>query len=119
MQLASEPVPNVSEEAVIRVVSRDFSDADVSKILNILNGLVVVGTERTMARVKLAVLKLSNGDMDALKSFIKEANDDFRDVIGTAEYPNYPWYGSQLSEREQQRIINEDSKQYEKWLYKM
>ncbi len=42
--------------------------------------------EKEENRVRLAVLKLSNGDLDGLIQFIDLAKQDYRDVLLRAEY---------------------------------
>lgn len=39
-------------------------------------------------RVQLAILKLSCGDADRLLATVQAANEDYRDVLWWAEYPN-------------------------------
>jgi len=43
-------------------------------------------TESQLERIWFAVLKLSNGEMNKLESFIKVANTDYRDLLMAAEF---------------------------------
>lgn len=75
-------------------------------------------TERE--RVQLAILKLSNGDLEQLTYYLKEAKSDLREVVVPAEYPGQSKDGLvgwvKLSEPEKQRISSEDNRQYLEWL---
>jgi hypothetical protein len=77
---------------------------------------------RERPRVQLAALKLANGQLEALRTHINTAVQDFRDVLGPAEYPEY---SSKVAFRvgkppvaEEQKIIDSDWKQYEAWLHR-
>jgi hypothetical protein len=73
------------------------------------------------ARVRLAALKLANGNLDLLRKHIADALRDYRDILVGAEYPEH-WkakFGSKkLSQKEHQQIVDADWKQYEDWLRK-
>jgi hypothetical protein len=49
-----------------------------------------VGDQTDSSRIIVAVLKLSEGDLDRLRHFVDVANADSRDVIYWAEYPRDP-----------------------------
>jgi hypothetical protein len=71
-------------------------------------------------RVQLAALKLSKGDLGALKQHLTLASQDYRDVLAAAEYPKYSRSGMfhvrELPAKERQRIFDGDWEQYETWL---
>ena len=69
--------------------------------------------------MRLAVLKLANRDLDSLKSYVRMAAEDYRDVLAYAEYPLYSKkvFGiDNLPEESRNQIIEEDWKQYQTWL---
>ena len=72
------------------------------------------------SRVRLAALKLAPGNLESLRRHIANAEQDYRDVLVAAEYPEYMRAGgfwvSKLPRKEQRRIINSDWDQYTKWL---
>lgn len=86
----------------------------------VLNGYGVEQWERGAARVHLAVLKLAGGNLGSLRSHVRTAKQDFRDVLARAEYREYHKTGmfrvKDLSDDERRRIIESDWKQYEAWL---
>jgi hypothetical protein len=67
-----------------------------------------------------AALKLANGDLEALGTHINIAVQDFRDLLGPAEYPEYSkkiaGRVQKLPVEDEQRIIDSDWKQYQDWL---
>ena len=73
---------------------------------------------RDCERVQLAVLNLADGNMERLRYQIEDANCDYRDMLGPAEYPGYTkkmFSMGKLPEEECQRIIEADLKQYHDW----
>ena len=74
--------------------------------------------QRERDRVQLAVLKLTNKNLDDLRGYTEWAKADYRDVLGPAEYPGYTkkmFRIDKLPEQERQRIIDADWKQYLDW----
>ncbi|MBI3652478.1 MAG: hypothetical protein HY231_15770 [Acidobacteria bacterium] len=70
------------------------------------------------ARVQLALLKLSAGDVDQLSYFATVAKLDFRDVLAWAEYPNafHQLDFLDLDETTRQQVAQKDRQQYIAWL---
>ena len=69
-------------------------------------------------RVRLAVLKLADGDLQALRREIDVVRSDYRDVLAYAEYPEYMQKVSpsaELAEVEREKIIRADWTQYQSW----
>jgi hypothetical protein len=70
-------------------------------------------------RVRIAALKLANGNLDCLRMHIAKAQKDYRDILVAAEYPEY-WKatcaGEKLTKKERQQLADADWEQYEGWL---
>ena len=114
--MRSQPVPEVTRADVERVLRRDFPEDSFAAALSLLDEYHA-GSGPPSARVQLAVLKLAEGDLAALKRFIEDAKADHRDVIGWAEYPEYRRRVSGLDQSsEADQIIETDWKQYQAWL---
>ena len=68
-------------------------------------------------RVRVALLKLSEGNVERLRALVADAHRDYRDVLAWAEYPTEmaspTW---RLSAAEQARIRAVDREQYLSWL---
>jgi|KBSMisStandDraft_5_1062788.scaffolds.fasta_scaffold11767_4 hypothetical protein len=108
-------VPQVSDTDVERVLKRDVAVDAQHEIGEIIRRLEV----REKARVVLACLKNSGGDMEKLKCNLAEAPGYYREHIGDAEYPNYVkkiFRIDKLSEAEIASIIEKDKTQYLTWL---
>ena len=84
-----QPVPKVTESDVSRIVARDFSADEIARAHAILNDYGMESWEREIARVRVAALKLAAGSLEALRSHVKVAKSDYRDVLAAAEYPAY------------------------------
>ena len=73
-----------------------------------------------LERLQLAILKLSNGDLNSLRTYIAAARQDFLQVIGSAEYPGALEIGLdryvRLPNSEQEAIHQRDMRQYLRWL---
>jgi hypothetical protein len=114
-----QPIPEVTEKDVIRIVQRDFPTKQFDAVMSNLNDYGTEDWQRGVNRVRLAVLKLAGGDLQALRREIDVAKSDYRDVLAYAEYPKYMQKVSpsaRLSEVERERIIRADWTQYQSWL---
>lgn len=104
-------------EDVLRIIRRDFAPEvhdDVRELLNQYSG------PDSAQRVQLAILKLSNGNLDAVRKHLAIAQSDFRDVIAPAEYPDFWKIGfvgvDRLTANEVKALKQRDRRQYQKWL---
>lgn len=119
--ISKQPVPQVTARDVERVVRRDFPVDEYGAVMAILSEY---GTEKWYGeplRVRLAALKVANGNLQQLRACIESAKSDYRDVLAAAEYPSYCKIGSRVQKlpvEEQSRIINSDWQQYQEWLKK-
>jgi len=117
----SQPHPDVSAADVERVVRRDFPPEHVSSVLATLSEYGGENFHREADRVRMAVLKLANRDLEQLRYWIEQAKCDYRDVLSPAEYPLYTkkWGRmDRLTEEEQKKIIDADWAQYQNWFKK-
>jgi hypothetical protein len=105
---------------VERIVRRDFPGVRFEDVMAILAGYSS-HWKSADARVQLAALKLSSGDLNSLRKHISAAQQDPRDVLVAAEYSEYwkaTYRSSKLSKQEHQRLVEADWRQYEAWLRK-
>lgn len=117
--MMKQPVPTVTEDDVKRIVLRDFGVERVSRALAILDEYGKQEWNRPGSpRVRLAILKLANGDLDLLATHSATAIEDFRDVIAWAEYPRWSKeIGFNGSDRKTERqVIENEWTQYCEWL---
>lgn len=85
---------------------------DVRTVLNEFVDIFPMGK----ARVHLALLKLSDGDLVKLRHFVKLANEDSRDVVAHAEYSSQMRNQKRKSPKSIEGILLEDCQQYLDWL---
>ena len=114
-----QPVPKVTDKDVERVAIRDFGESQLPKVLDLLQEYGKQGWNPPgSARVRLAILKLADGDFDQISKYTEAAIRDFRDVVSMAEYPKYAKEigFSEVSKKVAKNIINEDWMQYSQWL---
>lgn len=74
-------------ETVHRIVTRIFAPADRTAALAMLEQYGTAAWENEVARVRVAALKVSGGNLAELERAVAAAKVDFRDVLSWAEYP--------------------------------
>ena len=113
-----QPVPKISETDLGRLLRRDFSSDSVSAAREVLEQYGSEIWHREALRVRAASLKLACGDLERLRIEIDRAKVDFRDVLASAEYPEYSKSSTikSVSHDEERKIIDADWKQYQEWL---
>ena len=114
----NQPIPEVTESDVIRIIQRDYPPEQFDAVMSILNNYGTEDGQHSISRVRLAVLKIADGDLQALRREIDVAKRDYRDVLAYAEYPEYMLKVSpsaEPAEVERERIIRADWKQYQFW----
>ncbi len=116
--MADQPIPKVTDEDVKRIALRDFGDAEVALALSILEEFGKQDRNCPSPRVRVAILKLANGDLDRLLNETKNAIEDYRDVLSEAEYPRYSREVgfNDAPEAVEQAVIDDDWRQYREWL---
>ena len=116
--MKKQPNPNVAREDVLRVIRRDFPHDTEADVLAILEQYGTLDWQREQERVHLAILKLADGDLSALRQHTDTACSDYRDVIAPAEYPAYCKHGwtKQFARGERAKTYESDWKQYQEWL---
>ena len=76
--------------------------------------------EQEADRVRLALLKLSDGNLEQLRSCLKTAQQDYRDVLAGAEFPEEmtfdSWNLDEKGRRELKQARKRDKQQYADWL---
>ncbi len=118
--MRDQPHPDVTFNDVERIIRRDFPIEQFDTVMAVLKQYGTEKWHRECARVQLAVLKLSNGDLHKRHIAIDVAMKDYRDVIVPAEYPEYSrgLHTRELPVKVQEGIIRGDWEQYESWLRK-
>lgn len=78
---------DLTPELVHRLVDRLFASGERTTALALLECYGAAPHEREVIRVRVAVLKLSEGRLTELERLIARARQDYRDVLAWAEYP--------------------------------
>jgi len=110
-------VLDLTPEFVASLVRRLFDSSEQDSATAILEHYGLRPHEREQIRVRVAALKLSQGDLARLREAIESARRDYRDVLAWAEYPeelNQPTW--RLPAQEVNRIRARDLAQYRDWL---
>jgi hypothetical protein len=102
---------------VQRLVVRLFAENDRVAATDMLAQHALHANHPEVVRVQVAVLKLSEGNTDALRRYLRDAMVDYRDVLAWAEYPaqmNSPVTG--LTPEQKGALLRTDAGQYDVWL---
>jgi hypothetical protein len=103
---------------VLAKVRQCFPREDPEKVMTLLDLYGKESYEQERERVQIAIIKLSQGDLDKLRENVKAAKNDFRDVLAYVEYPEEmkkeTW--KMKDQEEASRIRERDRKQYLDWL---
>lgn len=116
--MCKQPIPQVTDQDVRRIALRDFGESQLSQALAILHEFGKQEWNNPSARVRLAILKLANGDLSKLMDNTKVAIEDFRDVLAEAEYPRYSKEigFDEVAKGHKRAVIADDWRQYREWL---
>ncbi|MCA1667092.1 MAG: hypothetical protein LC793_06780, partial [Thermomicrobia bacterium] len=79
-----------TRDDVITAIKRDFPDGGMTGILSVLDRYGSDLSERGRARVQIAILKLSDGDLTKLRHNTEVAIQDYRDVLWWSDTPIEP-----------------------------
>jgi hypothetical protein len=111
--------PFFRREIVEAKVRASFPNIAPSEILQLLDK--DLPTVWGLERLQLAILKLSNCDLDQLHYYLDSAERDVFTIVGLAEYPEASHMGREylnLTNPEQEVIHQRDQRQYLNWLKK-
>ena len=111
----AQPVPTYTNEDLERIVTRDFGNERHTEIGNILDKYGTEKSNRDPLRVRMACLKLANGNIDELKKYVEIACQDYRDVLAWAEYSAY----MRATNAEQRKeAVEDDWRELQAWLHR-
>jgi len=106
-----------SRNDVRQAVLRLFGESLSKEVLAVLDRYGGHADSGVRARVHLAALKLSGGDLDELKTRVNQAIADSHDVISMAEYPSHVSMQSQsCSEATLRELHESDLRDHQEWL---
>ena len=79
--------PVRSRADVVAAVTAAFPSADVDRVVALLDTYGVESYERERERVQLAIVNLSEGNVESLRYFLGVAKQDYRDVLFWSDNP--------------------------------
>jgi hypothetical protein len=115
--LGQEPASKISDKTLERLLEREFGSraGEVNQKLQRINSDSPNGKNRFSA----AILKLANSDFEKIDYYINLCNDDFRDVVAAAEYPERMKFAfHKIARWKKRQIYLSDWNQYSRWLRK-
>lgn len=118
--LGNQPVAEISKETLEKLIRRDFPES--YEIVKQKFDLIKSDSLKGQNRLSAAILKVSNGNLNKLDSYIEMCNSDYRDVISKAEYPRISEIGFiEMEEIEPSQLKDyylKDWTEYTNWLNK-
>src|SRR5947209_15217877 len=113
-------MPKLTRSLVLKKVEEGFPEPSFTQVVDILDTYGAEPHESERERVQLAVLKLSDGNINKLQELILTAKRDLRDVIAPAEYPGFSRIGfvgvDKLDKDGIRKLKESDLRQYLTWL---
>ncbi len=116
--MLGQPTPNVSSADLERIIEREFPNEKPADVRRVLEEYGTATWHSEIERVQLAILKLAQGDIGRLRQFTDVAKTDYRDVLGSAEYPGFMKDMMNLPKLDsdaRQQIVDADWRQYSEW----
>ena len=110
-----QATPAYQEQDLDRVIVRDYGSYESGGVKSILGRYGQKEWQREKLRVKMACLKLADGNIQALKKWVNVAGDDYRDIIALAEYPAYM---QAKTDAQKAKAIDTDWKALQIWLHR-
>ena len=110
-----QPVAKYTNEDFDRIVQRDYPAETHEDVRNILGEYGNEKWQIDPLRVRMACLKLADGDLHSLRKCVRDACGDYRDVLAWAEYPAYMRAHGQ---NEQEKAIHQDWAELQQWLHR-
>lgn len=109
----------MTQADIDRLVARDFEPADREEAHGLLERYGVEGWEREVVRVRIAILRMADGDLARMRTALETAKVDYRDALVAAEYTAEFVRGNQApdaSAEEQAALRARDRQDYAEWL---
>ena len=78
----------ITKKTVLDKIQLYWPDHDSREIPSILNKYGTESYHKEQTRVHLAMLKLSEGLLDKLDTYLESARSNYHDVLAWAEYPD-------------------------------
>ena len=118
--MENQPVAEISKEILEKLIRRDFTAS--YEIIKQKLDLIKSDSLKGQKRLSAAVLKLSNGNLSKIDSYIEMCNSDCRDVISQAEYPSISEIGfigmKEIKPSELKEYYLKDWTEYINWINK-
>jgi hypothetical protein len=106
-----------SPDMVRLLVPRVYAPEDRGTAVALLAELAATPHINEVARVQVAVIKLSDGSLPALRRYIRDARADYRDVLAWAEFPaEMRTPVGDVPRDVMARVRSSDRAQYAEWL---
>ena len=110
-----QPAAIITDKTLDKIIRRDYGDnfKEVTEKLSTIKSDSPKGRNRLAA----AVLRLSNGDLAKIDSYIDKCNYDYRDIVMQAEYPRSSKLGfDKTTSDKSKQIYLDDWTDYANWL---
>jgi hypothetical protein len=111
---------NPTRDLVLTKIAHTFPNHAPAEILAILDRYGTKPHHPERDRVHLAILMLSEGKLDKLDHYVNVADQDYRDVLSWAEYPEQSCTSTwklDPADPKLAEILRRDREQYLAWLH--
>lgn len=109
----------VTQADVIRLVERDFAPEDRFKALTLLDGYSPLNCPAGVVNMRIAILKIGQGNLKRLIEGVKLAEEDFRDAYIAAYSPTFCKLGfvgmDKLTGEERAERRKRERREFDEW----
>jgi hypothetical protein len=115
--LGHQPTAIITSKTLDKIIRRDYGN-NFKKVREKLES-IKSDSSKAKNRFSAAVLKLSNGDLTKIDSYIEMCNYDFRDIVSQAEYPRrFKLDFDKIAQTKIKETYLQDWIEYSNWLTK-
>lgn len=107
---------NLTSEDVDRILCREFSESDLEEAREILANYGLDPSHKHVNRVRVAAVRLSDGNLEKLESSIDLAQQAYQDALAWAETPTYRKIPANMPREDVELVLEEDYTDYKEWV---
>ena len=111
----NQPIGSYTEADFEHVLARDYPAESIPAAKALLERYGSEDLHPGILRVRMACLKLADGDLASLEGWVGLACLDYRDVLSPAEYPTY---SRARTPEAKEQAIERDWNQLQAWLHR-
>jgi len=106
----------ITPEDLERILCREFTEQDQEEARDILSNYGLEPSHKEILRVRLAALRLSDGNLQMLEDALDLALESYQDALCAAETPTYRKIPANMPKEDVELVLEEDYSDYKEWV---